>query len=436
VIDRVFRSPTATRALARFHLRAGARVALRANAALLGIVVFIFGSAPAPDALLTFERFMIGIVARSPTSGPRMLFAGIAAALGATAVPRVTLGTAGWMRSLPTDARTRRHAAVVAVTAAQAIIAIALVLFAVSVRTWLRVPLDWARVLSVPVLMVAIAGALLPRQRVALRLLDLAAVVACVAGTLATLLLAIVLLAFSNTVSPGVDAPATARRESRPADLASQRVRSPRLIWMRATWRAIGWRRFIDAALAAALPCAFAYFITRNNPELSAATVRRVARICCAIALVAFGTTSTNALLAGRQPWPWARSLPWSAAERVRADAIVLGTPLLTVIIVLAPLHWPSALAMACVVPMVAVVCTGALRGASTKQYGAAGLCLALAAPATVLVAAWPALCAIALVATVPAFRWASARERDPRAAQWAELRHSAAGDPLWISRA
>lgn len=423
------------RALTRFHLRAGARVALRANAALLGIVTFIFGSAPAPEALLTFERFMIGIVSRSTTSGPRMLFAAIAAGLGATAVPRVTLGTSGWMRSLPVDARTRRLAAVAAIAAAQAIIAIALVVFAIIARTALHAPLDWPRIVGVPVMMVAIAGLLLPRQRIITRALDAGAIAASIGGTGLLVVAALILIVASNALPPAADVASVPRAAPKPDDLVSRRVRSPRVLWMRATWRAIGLRRMVDAALAAAVPCAFAYFIARNNPQLPIAVVHRVARICCAIGLGAFGASAANALLASRQPWPWARSLPWSALDRVIADAIVLGTPLIAVVVAVAPVHWTSAVVMSCLVPFVGALCAGALRGAATKQFGAAGLCLMVSIPVGVFVAIWPVLAVAALAATPLLLRWGAARERDPRATRWAELRHSAAGDPMWISR-
>ena len=424
------------RALTRFHLRAGARVALRANAALLGTVTFIFGQAPAPDALLTFERFMIGIVSRSATSGPRMLFAAISTALGATAVPRVMLGTSGWMRSLPVDARTRRRAAVAAITAAQAIVAIALVVFAIIVHVVLHDPLDWPRIIGVPVMMVAIAGTLLPRQPILMRALDAIAIAAAIRGTGWAVGVALILVLISNSLQPPVAAPNVPKPAPTPTALAARRVRSPRALWLRATWRAIGMRRMVDAALAAAIPCAFAYLITRNNPQLPIATVERVARICCAIGLVFFAATATNALLASRPPWSWARSLPWSALDRVIIDAIVLGAPLIVVVAAVAPVHWPSALLMLCVVPFVGALCAGALRGAATKQFGAAGLCLVIGIPAGVAVAIWPMLAVLVLACTPVLLRWAAARERDSRATRFAELRHSAAGDPMWISRA
>lgn len=424
------------RALTRFHLRAGARVALRANAALLGIVTFIFGQAPAPEALLTFERFMIGIVSRSATSGPRMLFAAIAAALGATAVPRVMLGTSGWMRSLPVDARTRRRAAVAAITAAQAIIAISLVVFAIIVRGVLHDPLDWPRIAGVPIMMVAIAGTLLPRQSILMRALDAIAIAAAIKGTGSTVLAALILVLISNTLHPAMDAPTVPKAAPKPVALASHRVRSPRALWLRTTWRAVGMRRMVDAALAAALPCAFAYFITRNNPQLPIGTVQRVARICCAIALALFAASTTNALVASRQPWSWARSLPWSALDRVIIDAIVLGAPLIVVVAAVAPVHWPSALVMLCMVPFVGALCAGALRGGAMKQFGAAGLCVTITIPAGVFVAIWPGLAVLLLAITPFVLRWAAARERDSRATRFAELRHSATGDPMWISRA
>ena len=56
-------------ALTRFHWAAGARVALRANAMVLGTVIFVFGSAP--EALTTLRNFLLGIVGVGSRPGPR-----------------------------------------------------------------------------------------------------------------------------------------------------------------------------------------------------------------------------------------------------------------------------------------------------------------------------------------------------------------------------
>ena len=422
-------------ALIRFHWAAGARVALRANGLTLGIVVFVFGYAPAPEALKFLRHFVLGVVARTtaPDQGPRMTLAGIAAALAVAAVPRVSLGSAGWMRSLPVDRRMSWRAAVVAATAAQiAIAAFALIGAAASLVVY-HVPVSLAKVVTIPVMMVAVAATVIPGRNPFGRLLAAAACAASIAGTWRLLAPALLLLALADIVTNGIPSSRPQRRRSRsPRSLGGT---SGTAIWVRATWRAMGVRGVIGSALVPVVPTAFAYFITRNNPDFSTETAALVTRVCGGIALAIFVAGSANALLEARQPWLWARSLPWSSTDRVVADVFALGLPLLAVPIALAPLSARQALIVATLIPLMASLGAAALRGTGKRQTGAAGESLVLTLIAGVGVGLWPALSLVALASTPLMIRWASVRERRLRMTQWSELHHSAAGDPTWLTK-
>jgi len=145
-------------ALLRFHWAAGARVALRANAVVLGVIVFVFGSAP--DGLATLRGFVLGVVAREHGGASRGVLAAIAFAFAGTAVPRVLLGASGWMRSLPVDARASWRAAVAALCVAQLAVA-TFIPISVSLAVFVyHADLSPAKIVALPVMIVAVAPGL------------------------------------------------------------------------------------------------------------------------------------------------------------------------------------------------------------------------------------------------------------------------------------
>jgi hypothetical protein len=150
-------------ALLRFHWAAGARVALRANAVVLGVIVFVFGSAP--DGLATLRGFVLGVVAREHGGASRGVLAAIAFAFAGTAVPRVLLGASGWMRSLPVDARASWRAAVAALCVAQLAVATFIPISVSLAVVVYHADLSPAKIVALPVMIVAVAATALPSRR-------------------------------------------------------------------------------------------------------------------------------------------------------------------------------------------------------------------------------------------------------------------------------
>lgn len=206
-------------------------------------------------------------------------------------------------------------------------------------------------------------------------------------------------------------------------------------IWIRASYRAM---RLEGVAAAAALPIilgSYAHFIARNNPGIATSTVATVTRVAGALAVTAFTATQANLVLRSRQPWPWARSLPWSSARRVAVDAVVLGAPMVIVPLGLLEVNAVSALTVAALVPFGAATGAMALRSGARRQTGAAGetTIFMLTAGVAIALSAWLALLVLAAVPIV--LRAAARRERDA-ATRWSELHHDASGDPIWLTRA
>jgi hypothetical protein len=137
-----------------------------------------------------------------------------------------------------------------------------------------------------------------------------------------------------------------------------------------------------------------------------------------------------------RPPWPWARSLPWTARRRVAADALllaVLAAPVAGLPLLLAP---AAAAAVGALVPLLALRASSALRTGIAERTGAAGRVLLEGATAAGLIALVPWLAAGCLALLPWALRSAAESERGLKPTRWTCQHHLAAGDSLsWAAR-
>jgi hypothetical protein len=117
---------TATRALLRFHLRTGARLAMQVMAPALavagGAMVVVADGFPT-----AFVRMLFGDAA---SGNARPLLVLIALAFASAAAPRVCRGLDGWMRHLPVAGPAQRRAAMLAVAVAEVPLLLGLALLA------------------------------------------------------------------------------------------------------------------------------------------------------------------------------------------------------------------------------------------------------------------------------------------------------------------
>lgn len=418
-------------ALVRFHWAAGARVALRANAFVLGSVVFLFGSAP--DGLASLRAFVLGVVAQQRSAGDRAILAVIAAAFAATAVPRVTLGATGWLRSLPADARATWRASVAALCMAQVAVITFVPLSVLAASVVYHARLSPSKIASLPLLIVAVAMTSLPARPIHTQLIAALAVVLSVVGTWPATLGSLACVVIADATSPAL---VRARVRSRGRARFTTSASSAFSIWVRASWRAM---RPEGIAASAALPiiiASYAYFIVGNNPELARSTAETVVRVCGGLSLALFSATLANELLTKRQTWAWSRSLPWSSTQRVLVDACVLGVPLLVIPFGLLFRNPSQAAVVGALVPLGATAGAAAVRKGLNRPTGAAGESLLVVLVASGAIALWPALALAALLAAPLFVRLGARRERNAVATRWTELHHDAAGDPGWLSGA
>ena len=197
--------------------------------------------------------------------------------------------------------------------------------------------------------------------------------------------------------------------------------------WTMVSGRAIGIRvaRSWLASLFAVVPT---LLFLRNNSltsgqEEAASRLGGLAAAVLAIAVLA------ETLVKQRPPWPWARSLPWTARLRVGLDAAVLGAVALpsTAVALVEPAVIPSVLAT---LPWLALRGAAEIRRAPGHQGGTSPLVLegGLVAGLVTLV---PWMAWGLLAATPVALGLAAGRERRQETSRWQELHHAAAGDPL-----
>jgi hypothetical protein len=259
------------------------------------------------------------------------------------------------------------------------------------------------------------------------RLLAAAALVLLALGHGWSLALGIAALVLHDVFAGGVRARMGVKRRRSLAGVGAT------LMATRLTWRAIGARQFVEAFLAPAIPLAFAYLIPANNP-LSAASAERVVRAAAGIALALHAAALANVVVSARPAWAWARSLPWSASQRVWSDVVAFAIPVLISPMVALLIRPRAGIVLLALVPFVAASAALALRRAARRQTGAAGAVPILARGGAIVVGVWPPRVIAALAATPLMVRAAAARERATRATRWEELHHHAGGDPSWTT--
>ena len=374
---------------------------------------------------------MRGTTTSAPELESRLLLAAIAAALAGIAAPRVILGAAAWMRSLPVAGRIVRFAAAMVLIPAQGIVLVYLPVAVVLAVTWYHLPISITRVVAMLVVVLAVALASVPASW-AVRSLAIAAIASSVAATPASIVIALAVIGGASALPGGVSTPARHGTVLRLLRRRRRSVATGLAMWRRVLWRGVGARRLIGCALIPLLVCAYEYFITTNNPQLTHSASAAVIRWNGGIAVALMAAAVANVVLISRQPWPWARSLPWSAGDRVLADARLIGTAVMVIPVLSLPLDVLAALETAAVVPLAALLGASAVRAGGSRQSGAAGETLFFAGIAIVLVAIWPMFALMALAFTMPTYRWAVRRERNLRVSEWLELHHDAERDPLW----
>lgn len=408
--------------LLRFHLTTGVRLALRAVVPLAG--AFVVGIGLTPDAGATLRRIALEVSAPRPSAGTLAAMLLVGFGLAAWAAPRLAFGTSGWIRHLPAAATAHRRAVAAGLLAAQLPLLLPLAVLLAGLRAFEGGGSPW-RLAALPIFGLALGTALAPSARRGVVLpLGIAAAAVALEGEGGAILTSLALLAAADRVAGTL--PAVKSRPER----REGRLPFPERMALRAAWGGLP-----AALVAAALPMAAGYAFLRNNdlpPDLAGLG----ARLAGAFTAATLVGSMADRLAVFRPPWPWARSLPWSAARRVGADAAVLAAFAAPSALATAFLDPWSGAAVACVIPLAALRGAAAVRRDGSRRTPASGPVLAEGAFGSAALALVPWLALAALAAVPWALRHAVRRERDVRVSRWAALHHLAAGDPLsWRER-
>jgi hypothetical protein len=420
------------RNLVRFHWRAGARVALRANGIVGATVVFLF--ALDIDAIAHLRLALLELVSRVPDWSARSELAGICVVLAAVGMPRITLGSTGWMRSLAISGNTARRAAVIALCATQAFAIAVWAAALVASPLVYRHGLEPAKVAGIPLIVVAAAALVVPVEHRAGPLLAAVALGLALPGRWMTNVAAVVALAVSDAVSgrlvPFRGAHLRRVRGHRRVGLGNSAVGA----WMRLTLRALPASTIAASVLLPIVFLAFGYLIVLHNPDLDQDTATRTVRISGMLASIAFASSLASGIVRARPAWPWTRSLPWSSRHRVLGDTVLHGSALATLAASQIPLDARSAIVVLLLAPPLAAAAAAAIRQGAGRQTSAAGEIALIGCALGSLVALWPWVSAIALATTPLLLTLGMRRERRLVATRWRELHHDAAGDPAWTT--
>jgi hypothetical protein len=425
---------TARRALFLFHLRVGARLALCVLAPVLAAALFLY-YVLRPEFSLELARilFIEGGFVESGLAGTLLLLG-----LARVVAPRIAAGSAGWTRSLPVAPAARRFSALLSLLVAEIPVLAVLGAFAWVITDPGPMPgaafaarLAEHALRFLPHVLGLIAGAAaaglvaLPGAvRRPAKGVALAACFLSFGGAAAPLVMAVLLLGVA-AAWPGKGLGSRGRRVAR-------RDAPSGAFFQTLSLRAVGWR-FALAGLAACAVLGGARLLLANN-DLAPGAAFVLSLFGIVLGLTAFVGPAADILAARRPAWPWLRSLPRSAAARVRDDALLLALlalPLAALGMIL--LRSPARLAVYLPGPLawLAVRGAGALREAGDRPFGALGRIAVEGAFLSLVLALLP-WTSFLLAAAVPvAFILARDAERRLKPTRWAERRHAAAGDPL-----
>lgn len=408
------------KALLLFHFRVGVRVAVRGFTPLFSAFLIIILLQMYPIAFVT--SIAVAVFASQPPMSVYLVLGALCFLLPAFAAPLMLAGLNGWMRHLPSSGVGNRRGLTFALVAVQVPLAVLLSLLGIVAYNHDRAV--YLPALRLALLLVAGAFAAVPSRRQPIAaILSVAAAICAATGGWVWMTLALVLLAAVDLLAGPLRNPPPARAWRPAGPLFSARI----------VMRALG-PSIAGPYMVSLIPIGAALLFTMNNtppPGIAAG----VARFGGALSLTLFICGIVDRLVVRRPVWPWARSLPWSAANRILADAELLAALGLPVIILAGALNPGAALQVAPVIPILVLRGASFVRRARERKTGAGGLLLeGFFVSATVALIDWTWV--VWLAATPAAFLAARKADMSLKATRWVERHHASAGDSLsWSGR-
>ncbi len=405
----------------RFHLCSGARVALGLATFQLVLLLVLVALQPPAARELLLKGLAAGIATPEAFSAARIGFAVWAIIASAAGARRLASAHRGWQLHLPVDLRTLWVAGVLGVASTLAHLAGLWILLWIGGRV-LGEPSSVLALLALPLVVLAAAGTWTPAPR---RVRACAAVAAPLAASASPpgLAVAMALLALAY-IQAGRWSPRSARVAFAPSFVRTlgRRLPTGQLIF---SLRALGlWITL--AHLPAALVAAPTGLTIQNN-ELTPDQSDLVLRLGTSLAITATVLATATLLSARRPPWAWSRSLPWSARQRVAADAGLLLLVASPILIPVLYLRATSALSVLTLLVFLTVRLPGRMRN-SLRGLTKLGAWTYIEALLAALLTSVQPMTALVLGLASPLFLEASARrEQSLKVGLYLERRFDAA---------
>lgn len=409
------------RASFRFHLASSIRVTLGLVTFQLVLMLVVTALQPPQARELLLKGLAAGIATPEAFSASRLGFALWAVVAAAAAARRLAPAHRGWHLHLPVDLRTRWSAGVLSVASTLPHVAVLWSLLWIG-AIGLGEPASPRALVALPLVALAAAGTWTPAPG-RVRACAAVAVPLASSASLPGLAAAMALLALAY-FQAGRWSPRSTRVPSVPSSLRSLARRLP-TGQLAFSLRALGlWTTLVHlpAALFAA-PTGLALHNNEFTPDQSDLVLRLGASLGVTATVLAMATL----LSARRPPWNWARSLPWSARQRVAADAVLLLMIASPLLIPALYLRASSGLAVLALLVFLAVRLPGRMRN-SLRGLTRLGAWTYIEALLAALLASLQPLTALVLGLVSPLVLEASARrERSLKVGLFLERRFDAA---------
>lgn len=416
----IFQDKRSVQAFFIFHLSVGTRLALRKLAPVLA-AIFAAYFILRPEF---FHELSAGFV-QAGFLMTGILSTVISLSIAGMAGPRVCHGLDGWIRHLPASSRMHRRLAIFAIFIAQ--IPILVVLASLSVYALIRFEAPAAAYLAgLPLLGLASAQYVIPvKRKMVIRPLAIIACVCLASGHWLFILGGLTLFLVTDSIS-GSLSPIRKHPSFHHSFKGS-------LLHLTIAWRAIRFRIIIPYLLSLWVLGTTALFLSNNNPAPSLA----VKAICFGgtLSIAVFLAFVSNMLVTRRPPWPWVRSLPWSAKVRILIDALFLSLHTVPLIILIALMNRKAVFPIIVSLPFLALYAVHITRHALEYRMAASGKILLAGSLAALSISLIPLISPLFLVLTPFVLKFAVEAEQSQKVSRWLELHHLAAGDPLSWSK-
>ncbi len=399
-----------------FHLHVGTRLALRIFIPVVA-VFFALYYVLRPELFLSLMATLLDggfLLSGIFTTFLFLIMAGFAAR-------RVCLGLDGWIRHLPALSSIHRRMAAIAIFTAQIPLLIILAGLACMSSKLFEVPAA-PYLTGLPFVGLVCGFSVMPVKRKTLsRPLAILAGISLSSNSWGLLIPGILSLLAADALS----GPLVSKKRHPKFRKPFKGIFLVSLI----NWRALRLRILIPYLLSLPFLGAAQLFITNNNPPPS--LTEQVIRFGGTLSVILFCAILANMLAARRPPWPWIRSLPWSAKSRILSDFSFMSIFVLPLLVIVGVMNFRAMLPLALSFPLFVLYSAYSIRQDAESPIGASGkvLIFGIIGALTLCIIPWSSLFFLGLTPWI--LKEAIKAEKHQKVSQWLELHHLAAGDSL-----